>query len=58
MEALSPLFERSNFANNSFDDEDYELSDGNSSMDPVSSVVSTVPDRHGFMGGTQYLAEL
>lgn len=38
------------------DDDDDNLSDANSSLEPCGSVVSTVPDKHGFIGGNQYLA--
>lgn len=39
------------------EDEDDNCSEVSSSIAPNGSVVSTVPDKHGFYGGAQYLIE-
>ncbi|KAL4084227.1 hypothetical protein QTP88_028053 [Uroleucon formosanum] len=39
------------------DNDEDNYSDASSSLAPNGSVVSTVPDRHGFLGGAQYLNE-
>lgn len=43
--------------NDIIDDDKDNYSDDTSSLAPDGSVVSTVADRHGFFGGTQYLSE-
>lgn len=42
---------------NDYGDEEDNYSDASSSLAPNGSVVSTVPDKHGFFGGAQYLIE-
>jgi len=56
MKAASPFV--ANKMETQYDDNDEDnYSDASSSLAPNGSVVSTVPDRHGFLGGTQYLSE-
>lgn len=43
--------------NDYIDEDEDNYSEASSSMAPNGSVVSTVPDKHGFLGGAQYLNE-
>ncbi|VVC34071.1 Rab-GTPase-TBC domain [Cinara cedri] len=43
--------------NDYIDEDEDNYSEASSSMAPNGSVVSTVPDKHGFLGGAQYLHE-
>jgi hypothetical protein len=43
--------------NDYIDEDEDKYSEVSSSLAPDGSLVSTVADRHGFFGGTQYLME-
>lgn len=43
--------------NDYIDENEDNYSEASSSMAPNGSVVSTMPDKHGFLGGAQYLNE-